>query len=801
MVEIEIDGQKLEADHGAMVIEVADRADIYIPRFCYHKKLSIAANCRMCLVEVEGVGKTLPACATPVTDGMKVHTQSPKARQAQKIVMEFLLINHPLDCPVCDQGGQCELQDIAMGFGDGVSKYNQGKRSVADKDIGPLIQTEMTRCIHCTRCIRFGEEVAGVKELGMTGRGEASQVGTYVASLVRSEVSGNVIDLCPVGALNAKPSAKQGRSWHFTQHAGISLHDCLGTNVYWHTDEGSEQTSHAKVVQTVPRSNEAINESWIADRDRFSYQGLHHSDRITHPMIKKNGKWHQVSWHEALGQVQACFSKIMIEHGGGHFVGAVASPSASLESLYMFQKLFRGIGCPNIDHRCRRVDFSTQESDDLVPGLGLALAALAEQRTIWLVGCDIHREAPIAGLRVRQANLMGGSVFATQTLGYSYHFDLAGETIVDAQHLPQQLASVLVACYKVLGKRIPPAEKALLKEVEQDAESAEIAEALCQGEEVAIVMGQVSWSHIHYGLIQTILKRISELTGATLGLLTEGGNSAGAALLGVLPHRGVAGADVPKGGMDMQTMWHAPRKAYFLMGVEPEDDCINAGEAMAALRAAELVVVCGAYASETLRASADILLPAASVTEESGTYINAAGNQQTVRAATALLGEAKPTWKIMRVLGNLFDLPGFEQHSIECVRTAIAHETKEMNLSILAKQVFPKTWPKQMPGEFMQFYWPLNACDGIVRRAQALQQTSENESGIVRMNSESAKKRGVKEDEMVTLSDGINNIHCQVKIDESLPSKNILVPRGGRATSGFGLGPRLIKTQAGGSNV
>ncbi|MDZ7737198.1 MAG: NADH-quinone oxidoreductase subunit NuoG [Gammaproteobacteria bacterium] len=433
-VTIEVNGRSLPARKGQMVIEVTDANDIYIPRFCYHKKLSVAANCRMCLVEVEKAPKPLPACATPVSDGMKVFTRSKLAIDAQKGVMEFLLINHPLDCPICDQGGECELQDLAMGYGRDVSRYNEGKRVVKDKDIGPLVQTEMTRCIHCTRCVRFGDEIAGLRELGATGRSEHMEIGTYVEKTMVSELSGNVIDLCPVGALTDKPFRYSARAWEMVQRPSIAPHDSVGSNLHFHV-------KGQIVKRTVPAENECINEVWLADRDRYSCEGLHSPERLQAPMIKQNGEWHEVDWEIALEQVRDRLQTV-IDRGGAGTVAGLAAPWSTLEELYLFQKLLRGIGIPHIDHRLRQHDFRDDDAVPVYPGLGQSIADLQEIDTALLIGAWPRKEQPLINHRLRKAALKGARVMAVNSVDFDQNFDFAATCIVAPSQMVNTLAGI-----------------------------------------------------------------------------------------------------------------------------------------------------------------------------------------------------------------------------------------------------------------------------------------------------------------------------------------------------------------------
>ncbi|MDX1656839.1 MAG: NADH-quinone oxidoreductase subunit NuoG, partial [Candidatus Competibacteraceae bacterium] len=539
LVKIEVNGRQLEAPKGRMLIEVTDQAGITVPRFCYHKKLSVAANCRMCLVEVEKAPKPLPACATPVMDGMKVHTQSPKAIAAQKATMEFLLINHPLDCPICDQGGECELQDVAMGYGSGVSQFTEGKRVVKDKDIGPLIKTEMTRCIHCTRCVRFGEEIAGLRELGATGRGEDMQIGTYIEKSLISELSGNVIDLCPVGALTSKPARYEGRSWEYYQYAGVAPHDSVGSNIFLHVLRN-------RVMRVVPRENEAINETWIADRDRFSYQGLYSDDRALTPMVRRSKTLENADWEEAL-EAAAKGLQGVINHHGPEQVGVMISPNATLEEIYLLQKLARGLGITAIDHRLRQADFSDQQQAPAYPWLGMGIADLEQLNGVLLVGANPRLEQPLFGHRLRKAALAGATISLINPRSYQFTFPVAGEIVTGPAGMVAALGAVAVAVAESSGQPLPEALRPLAGAVEDDHR--DMAQSLLQGRNRALLLGNLATSHPALAQLRALGVFIARISGATLGYLPEAANAVGGWLAGALPHR-QAGGKAAKGGFN-----------------------------------------------------------------------------------------------------------------------------------------------------------------------------------------------------------------------------------------------------------
>ena len=636
VVEVEVDGVTVEARKGQMIIEVTDAVDAYVPRFCYHEKLSIAANCRMCLVEVEKVPKPLPACATPVAPGMKIFTRSPRAIAAQKATMEFLLINHPLDCPICDQGGECELQDLAMGYGRDVSRFVERKRSVKDQDIGPLVSTDMTRCIHCTRCVRFGQEIAGIQELGTVGRGDRMEISTFIERSVDHELSGNIIDLCPVGALNSKPFRYRARSWEMSQHETIAPHDCVGSNLFAHVRRG-------QLMRVVPRQNDEVNETWISDRDRFSYEGVYADDRFERPLVKTDGEWQEADWSLALEQTATAL------RAAGARTGALISPSATLEEHYLLGRILRELGSHNVDHRLRRSDFGDQAGDPRVPGLGLSLAELETRDAILLVGSDLRAEAPMLAHRVRQAAVAGAGIAVLDTASKDYLFPVLRETVA---------AGELDAALRDLTVTTESPMRALLD----------------QAERPAILLGQRAQVSPAFSRIRHAAAQLAVATGATLGFVTDGANAAGAALAGTLPHRGVGGVDVDQPGLNAADMLggEGSLDACVVFGCEPEFDSAAGPAALEALAALDRVICVTPWVTDAMRRYADIILPIGTWAETAGTFVNAEGRWQSFGGAARPVGEARPGWKVLRVLGNLLDLDGFEYASAEEVRDELA---------------------------------------------------------------------------------------------------------------------------------
>ena len=709
IVNIEVDGKPVEAAKGQMIMQVTDKIGAYIPRFCYHEKLSIAANCRMCLVEVEKAPKPMPACATPVVEGMQVFTRSPKAIAAQKATMEFLLINHPLDCPICDQGGECELQDLAMGYGRDISRYNDGKRVVKDKDIGPLVSTDMTRCIHCTRCTRFGEEISGMPQLGTTDRGEDMKIGTYIENSVDHELSANIIDLCPVGALNNKPYRYSARAWEMTQRATVSPHDCVGSNLYVHVLRGT-------IKRVVPRENESINETWIADRDRFSYEGIYSSDRLMSPRIKEYGEWRDVDWDEALATAATTLRAAKADK-----IGFVASPSATLEEAHLIARLAAHLGTNNLDHRIGRRDFSDQDNDPFFPWLGCTLADVEKQDAIFIAGSNLRNETPILAHRVRKAALAGASVSFANSNEHEYFFNVANS--LSGTGLVELLAGVAVAASD--KKALPASIKDLCSGVKADAPQKAVAKSLAGADNALILLGNIAGSHGAYSAVRALAAAIASMTGAKLGNISEGANSAGAHLAGLLPHRGRGGEPRSISGLNVAEMLDTLLDAVVLVNVEPDVDIRAIGDAVEKLSTQPFVIALTPYASATLLETADLLLPIGSFAETSGTYVNVAGTWQSFEGVANPVGEARPAWKVLRVIGNLVEAPKFEYVTSEDVRDELAEQLGEItpNNEYTGSAKIAKPNGADAPASDIDT--PLYSVDGLVRRSNALQLTVE----------------------------------------------------------------------------
>lgn len=757
-IEIEIDGQKLTAKPNQTVIQVADDAGIYIPRFCYHKHLTIPANCRMCLVEIEKSPKALPACATPAVLGMKVFTKSQKTLAAQRAVMEFLLINHPLDCPICDQGGECELQDLSMGYGSGYSHYDEPKRSVADQDLGPLIATEMTRCIYCTRCVRFGDEVAGLRELGLIGRGEFTEVGTYIQHVIKSEISGNIIDLCPVGALTNKPYRFTARAWELDQAPSISPHDCVGSNIHVHSRYG-------KVLRVVSRENMHINETWIADRDRYSFTGLYHDDRVQRPMVRVHGEWQVLDWQHAFMQAAAGLQETISAFGADKF-GALASPNSTLEEFYLLQKLVRALDSPHVDHRLRECDTQDQTEMPSFPGFNMGakvgskmeITDVASCDAILLIGTNIQKEQPMIGVQVRKASLRGATILVVNSIDYQFNFNVQAKKIIAPQLLVKTLADDM-----------------------QD-----FAQQLQDGKQnICIMLGAAALHHPDAATIRYLADKMAKELGATLCVLTDGANSAGGWLAGAIPHRLPGGEALNHSGLSAYEMLEKPRKAYLLLNVEPDLDCANAVHAVKAMQDAAFIVALSQYQNPVLKAHAHVILPIAPFTETSGTFVNVAGEWQSFKGVAKSYELSRPAWKVLSVLARFLLLDGFEFQSSEEVKKEM--RSKITSYSPLKHQGFSKPQNAKLASTVKLARIgdiPLYAVDSLVRRSQPLQETQtlmEGHLGEVRIHPETAQALGLKQGDKAIVKQSSNSGNAPIALPIAL---NTRIAKGAVAIAG-----------------
>lgn len=700
MVEIELDGQKVEVVEGSMVIHAAEKANIYIPHFCYHKKLSIAASCRMCLVDVEKAPKPMPACATPVTQGMVVRTKTEKAIKAQQSVMEFLLINHPLDCPICDQGGECQLQDLAVGYGGSSSRYSEEKRVVQAKDIGPLISTEeMTRCIHCTRCVRFGAEIGGDMELGMINRGEHSEITTIKGDSVDSELSGNMIDICPVGALTSKPFRYSARTWELSRRKSISPHDSTGANLI-------VQVKNHKVMRVVPLENEAVNECWIADRDRFSYEALNGPDRLTRPMLKQGGQWQEVDWQTALEYVANGIKSVREKHGADA-VGALVSPHSTLEELFLASRLIRGLGSDSIDYRLRHAEFTPFEG---VRWLGTSIASLSTLQSVLVFGSNLRKDHPLFAQRIRQAARHGCAVHAVNSVAYDWAMPVTTSVVVPASGWMRMLAQIAAAVAEVKAIELP---KDIAETVGEPARA--IAASLLAGERKAILLGNGAAHHAQASSILALVQWIATHTGATFGYLSEAANTVGAQFVGAQPlGKGFNAAEMLAGKV----------KAALLLNTEPTLDSVAGVRATLDLSAVDMVVTLSPF--KTNLEFSDVLLPIAPFTETAGTFVNAEGRVQSFHAVVKPLGETRPAWKVLRVLGNLLEIPDMEWETAQDVLSTVLGQENLQNSHLPVHSLHNET-SVPIHAQAHECAEPVVAAiyqlDSLVRRSPALQKT------------------------------------------------------------------------------
>ncbi|MGN6312239.1 MAG: NADH-quinone oxidoreductase subunit NuoG [Rhodanobacteraceae bacterium] len=790
LVDIEIDGKPLKAPKGSMIIQAADAAGIPIPRFCYHKKLAVAANCRQCLVEVEKMGKPAPACATPIAPGMKVFTRSDKAVKAQRSVMEFLLINHPLDCPICDQGGECELQDVSMGYGRSVSRFTERKRVVADEDLGTLVATDMTRCIQCTRCVRFTAEIAGTYELGGMGRGENLEIGTYIGKSVTSELSGNIIDVCPVGALTNKPFRFRARAWELIARPSIGYHDALGSNLWLHTRVG-------KVLRTVPRDNEQVNECWLADRDRYSCEGLYAADRAVKPAIKRDGEWVGVEWNEALAFVQQKLKSFK-----GEEIGALVHPATSCEEGALLARILQSLGSANLDHRLRALDLADKAV--AVP-FELPHARLEQANAALLIGCDPRRELPLLNHRLRQATKRGAKVFAINPAHFDFNYVLAGETVVP----PQRMLESLLLLAKAIGVQSEDRKLADALAAAPDEDHARaMAEALKKGPSSVLIFGLAAAQHPQASLLRALARMIARTTGMAFNEIPDGANALGLAHTGVLPG---------EGGLDARAMLEQPRKAYILYGAEPPYDFADGAQAMRALGAAECVVAFSAFAGERLREVADVILPIGLTPETDATLVNLDGRVQPCSAGATVPGDARAGWRVLRALGGALQVPGFDFVDVAQLRagmlpslaseqpsprgaagdwepfTAKLPQGVRVHAEPGAAQTMP-VWerhPIGVPGAdvhapqaagnaFVRLATvPIYRVDAVVRRSQPLQEHPLNHAPALRLNPEDAAALKLRDGEPAR----VNGVALPVVVDAGVPRGCAWIEAGHDATA------------------
>ncbi len=762
MIELELDGNKVSVIEGSMVMHAADAAGIYVPHFCYHKKLSIAANCRMCLVDIEKAPKPMPACATPVTQGMVVRTKSDKAVKAQQGVMEFLLINHPLDCPICDQGGECQLQDLAVGYGASSSRYDEEKRVVFHKEVGPLLSLEeMTRCIHCTRCIRFGQEVAGVMELGMIHRGEHSEITTMVGSTVDSELSGNMIDICPVGAITSKPFRYSARTWELSRRKSVSPHDSTGANLI-------VQVKAGKLMRVVPLENEDVNECWLADRDRFSYEGANSPTRLLTPMIKQAGQWMPVDWNTALGFVADGLKRVKAEFGTGG-IGALGTAHSTVEELHLLARLVRGLGSESVDVRTRHADFSAPAAAGNARWLGRSIASLSQLQRVLVVGSFLRKDHPLLAQRLRQAARRGAQIHSLHAVHDDWLMPLSGTLTAAPSAWVQSLADIAAAIAAGTGATAPIAGEA--------TEAAQaVAKSLLSGEHKAVLLGNAALQHPQASSLLALAAWIAGQTGATVGSFGEAANSVGAQLVNALP-----GA----GGLHAGQMLSQPMKALLLLNVEPVLDAADAAAARTALEGSGLVVAMTAF-QDAMVDNADVLLPIATPFETAGSFVNAEGRLQSFHGVVKPPGEARPAWKVLRVLGNLLGLPGFAQESADDVRAEALPDAAGLAARLDNSSAATPATVAAPAGLRRVADVPIYSTDALVRRSPALQLTADAAPPVAGLPPSLWRQLGLQPGGKVLVDQGQGAVVLPAREDATLAEGTVRVSAGHPATIALG---------------
>jgi NADH-quinone oxidoreductase subunit G len=755
MINLEIDGKQVQVENGSTVMEAANKLGVFVPHFCYHKKLSIAANCRMCLVQVEKAPKPLPACATPATEGMKVQTSSEYAKKAQEGVMEFLLINHPLDCPICDQGGECQLQDLAVGYGNGASRYQEEKRVVVNKNLGPLISTDMTRCIHCTRCVRFGQEIAGVMELGQAGRGEHSEILAFVGKTVDSELSGNVIDLCPVGALTSKPFRYSARTWELSRRKSVSPHDGMGSNLI-------VQVKQDRVMRVLPLESEAINECWLSDKDRFSYEGLNSPERLTKPMVKTNGVWAEAEWPEALQAVANGLNAVKTKHGAAA-IGALASPHQTLEELYLLNKVVRGLGSNNIDTRLRQVDTSADGKLAGARWLGMKIADIASLKSVLIIGSTLRKDHPLIANRFRQAAKKGLQINLVHSVDDDLLMTVANKAIVRPSAMAQTLAAIAKSMAEIQGSGLSTEIAAVINSATVTNELSAIAKSLLDKEKTAVLLGNFAQHHPDASTLHVLAQEIARLCGATLGFMGEAANSVGAAIVK---------ANTSAGAASGAKMAQSPLRACLLLGVEPELDCAAPATTINALKSAEFVVALSAFQTSAID-YANVILPITPFTETAGTFVNTEGTVQKFNGVVKPLGEARPAWKVIRVLGNMLGLDGFNQDNVDAIRNEIAPDLQTFVNAKLNNEIrgVAIALPAAATGIERIAEVPIYSADALVRRATSLQKSADAKNAkIAFLASDVFANLGLSDGADVRIAQGTGVAILKAKVDVTLPA-------------------------------
>ena len=755
-VTIEIDGQTVLADKGSMIIHATDAHGINVPRFCYHKKLSIAANCRMCMVDVEKAPKPLPACATPVADGMKIYTRSKRATSGQKNAMEFLLINHPLDCPICDQGGECELQDVAMGYGRDVSRFVEGKRSVADENLGSLVASDMTRCIHCTRCVRFLNEIAGTDELGGIGRGDRTYIATAIGQGLDSEMSGNIIDLCPVGALTNKPFRFKARAWELMATAGLSMHDALGSNIYYHT-------RHGKILRAVPRENEAINEAWLSDRDRYGIHGLNNDqDRVTQPMVKQSGQWNVITWEQALTILADKLKDTAAEE-----VALYTGQYATSEEYYLLKKLFDQLGSDQHEHRLSTVDFSASFQ---APRTEVRLADVVEQKQIIMVGCYARHEQPILNHKIRQAWLNGAEVNAFGPCHFEQNFDLKLDITGHQMDWVKKLGSLALSLAEISGRKPDGILGDWLQQQSADEDINSLAKSLLKNDHKTLfILGQISARHPQAQLIKALVEWMAPLVDASINQVLDGANSMGAALNGLYNDQ-----DIKRNDHAVNLIYQAEIQDF----AEP-------AKIKECLVNSEMTVVFNAFCDEALKSRADLILPIALLPETSGSLINNYGQRQDALVAHKAPGDTKPGWRVLRVLGNILGFDGFEYEDVH----EVMQETEQLkSLPTPVPVALKEIDAYEAKGLVLYAHHGIYDGDALVRRSRPLQESKLATADTVYVNPGDLLSIGFEAGDLVSVEQNGRYAELTLATDEAVPTGSAVINMGRLSTLNINAG-------------
>ena len=739
MIKIKIDGKTLEVKPKTSIIEVADKVGIDIPRFCYHKKLSVAANCRMCLVEVKNFAKPLPACATQVMEGMEISTKSKFTKDTQKSVMEFLLINHPLDCPICDQGGECDLQDTAVAYGASKTRYTEEKRVVFDKNIGPLISTDLTRCIQCTRCVRFLKEVGGMAELGLIGRGEHAEISAYVDKSVESELSGNIIDLCPVGALTSKPFRYSARSWELSRRSTIACHDSLGSNIEAHVKDDV-------VKRVIPKENESINECWISDRDRFSYEGLSHKDRINLPLKREKNQWKEIDWEEAYELIEKNITDIDIKKSNK--IGIICSPQSTLEEGFLLKKIAKELNTSHIDYRLLEKSFSENNN-----WLGCKIDEIESHDAILVVGSNLKHDQPLLAHRFRRyANKKNNFSIITSYDDF-YSTRCLEKVIVNPSAYINYLLMILKQVqlstkYKINSEVI----RNLLKAVKPSTEAKRIAKSLLSNKSRAIFLGN-QILHLDDGdNIKLVAMHIAQAVGATFGLIPGYANSVGLNEL-----------NLNTDNISADKILSQSKEAYIMMNFDPLYDYHSPKKINSALKKAKFNLAISPYISDSFK-EFDVVLPMTPFTETSGTFINMEKTIQSFSAVTPPVGQSRPGWKILRVLANFLQLEGFSYDSSEEVKTDAMIEMDKKNEFSL-NDFKPSNIERGL--EVLNVV-RANDSDMIVRRATSLHQNKNKDQSCCLINPTTMLEEGLIEGQKIKISSSEAEILINVKADDNV---------------------------------